>query len=134
MTRKFAIAKLGALILSGVCFVGLAAAAPAELSSSSGIIALNSLPNPSMTLASANVADAKGMLVGGVQKVVLDTSGKPETLEVALLGSHAMVVIAASRFNYDQGHNVLMAQMDAHEIAAAPIAPPGLETVARLSP
>ncbi len=71
------------------------------------------------------MADANGILVGGVQKVVLDTSGKPQTVEVALLGSHAVVVIDAARFNYDQGHNVLMAQMEAHEIAAAPIAPPG---------
>ena len=49
---------------------------------------------------------------------------RPAMVEVALLGSHAVVAIAASRFNYDQGHNVLTAQMDATQIAAAPIAQP----------
>jgi hypothetical protein len=116
---------MAALILSGLCLAGLAAAAPPELPSSSGIIALNSLPNPSSTLATANVADAKGIMVGAVQKIVLDTAGKPKTVEIALLGSNAVVAIDASRFNYDQAHNVLTAQLDARQIAAAPSAPPG---------
>jgi hypothetical protein len=122
---EFAMIRIAALILSGACLVGPAMAAPepADLSSSSGIIPLNSLPNPSVTLASANVADPKGMIIGGVQKIILDTSGKPQTVEVALLGSQNVVQIDASRFNYDQGHNILMAQMDAHQIAAAPLAP-----------
>jgi hypothetical protein len=64
--------------------------------------------------------DAKGSPVGGVQKVVMDRAGKPETVDVALLGSGAVVAIDAGRFNYDQAHNVLTAQLDAQEIAAAP--------------
>ena len=49
---------------------GLVASASAEpmpgMNSSSGIIALNSLPNPAVTLATASVTDAKGMAVGFV--------------------------------------------------------------------
>jgi hypothetical protein len=57
--------------------------------SSSGMIALNSLPNPPATLATAGVADAKGILVGAVRKVVMDPGGKPVTVDIALLGSNA---------------------------------------------
>src|SRR5689334_6611054 len=92
--------KTVALVFAGVCFVALSAAAPGEFPSSSGIIALNSLPDPSATLATASVADAKGTMVGAVKKIVLDTNGKPKTVEVALMGSNAVVAIDASRFNY----------------------------------
>jgi hypothetical protein len=120
-----------AIIVSGLCFVALAAAAPPDNASggnspsSSGVIALNSLPNPSTTLATAAVADAKGTMVGAVHKIILDASGKPQTVNVALLGSNAVVAIDASQFNYDQAHNVLTAQLDARQIAAEPPAPQG---------
>jgi hypothetical protein len=121
--------KIAAVFFSGLCVAVLTGAAPPPLTgnepSSSGMIALNSLPNPSTTLATANVADAKGTVVGAVQKIILDTGGKPQTVEVSLLGSSAVVSIAASQFNYDQGHNVLTAQLDARQIAAAPPAPQG---------
>lgn len=110
----------------GTALVLLSAAARADTSaegrmnSSSGIIALNSLPDPPTTLATAKVVDAKGAPVGGVQKVVMDKAGKPATVDVALLGTGAVVAIDAGRFNYDQAHNVLTAQLDAQEIAAAP--------------
>lgn len=105
-------------------FVASAATAPApEMNSSSGIIALNSLPNASATLATASVADAKGVVVGSVQKVVMDASGKPQTVDVSLMGSGAVVAMDASKFNYDQGHNVLTAQLDAQQIAQQPRAP-----------
>ena len=92
---------------------------------SSGIIALNSLPNPPATLATAHVADDKGTVVGAVAKVVMDPSGKPETVDVTLLGSNAVVAVDASQFNYDQGHNILTAQLDAQQIAQEPKAPQG---------
>jgi hypothetical protein len=117
-------------VLCGALFLTLSGAARADAigespmtNSSSGIIALNSLPNPPTTLATAKVVDAKGAPVGGVQKVVMDKGGKPLTVDVALLGTGAVVAIDASRFNYDQGHNVLTAQLDAQDIAAAPRAP-----------
>ena len=114
------------LTLSAVALLLLAGGAlAAPLPSSSGIIALNSLPNPSTTLATAQVVDAKGTAVGSVQKVVMDTSGKPVTVDVALLGSGAVVAIDAAKFNYDQGHNLLTAALDASEIAQQPRAPQG---------
>ena len=49
----------------------------AEMGASSGIIALNSLPNPPTTLATANVVDVRGKTVGAVHKVVMDAQGIP---------------------------------------------------------
>ena len=122
MNRVCTIALCGAalVMLAG----GVLADPSPALNSSSGIIALNSLPNPPTTLATAKVADAKGMPVGAVDKVVMDAAGKPLTVDVALLGSGAVVAIDAAKFNYDQGHNVLTAQMDAQQIAQAPRAAP----------
>ena len=114
---------LGALCTSALLACSAALAAEQPMNSSSGVIALNSLPNPSTTLATAKVADAKGAPVGQVQKIIMDTSGKPQTVDVALLGTGAVVAIDAGKFNYDQAHNLLTAQMDAQEIAQAPKAP-----------
>ena len=110
------------MMLAAPGLIAGAAAEPAP-GSSSGIIALNSLPNPPVTLATASVADAKGIGVGAVQKIVMDASGKPQTVDVALMGSGAVVAMDASKFNYDQGHNVLTAQLDAQQIAQQPPAP-----------
>ena len=111
------------MMLAAPGLIGGAVAEPAPGNSSSGIIALNSLPNPPVTLATASVADAKGIVVGAVQKIVMDASGKPQTVDVALMGSGAVVAMDASKFNYDQGHNVLTAQLDAQQIAQQPRAP-----------
>jgi hypothetical protein len=121
--------RIREFVLSGAALAMLAGAAWADdapgLASSSGIIALNSLPNPPTILATAKVVDVKGMAVGAVQKVVMDPSGKPVTVDVALLGSGAVVAIDAAKFNYDQGRNVLTAELDAQQIAQAPPAPQG---------
>jgi hypothetical protein len=109
----------GLLMLAGIN----ASADPAPTLSSSGMIALNSLPNPPATLATADVADAKGLVVGAVQKVVMDAAGKPVTVDVTLMGSNTVVAVDASRFNYDQAHNVLTAELDAQQIAQQPSAP-----------
>ena len=114
------------LMLAAPGFIDHALADPAPgMNSSSGMIALSSLPNPPVTLATASVADAKGMVVGFVQKVVMDAGGKPQTVDVALMGSNAVVAVDASKFNYDQGRNILTAAMDAQQIAELPRAPQG---------
>ncbi|HWY60382.1 MAG TPA: hypothetical protein VNW15_00635 [Rhizomicrobium sp.] len=117
--RNFALSSVALLMLGG-----MADSAPAS-NSSSGIIALNSLPDPPTILATAQVLDVKGTAVGAVQKIVMDGSSRPVTVDVALLGSGAVVQVDASKFNYDQAHNVLTATLDAQQIAAAPHAPPG---------
>lgn len=110
------IAALGTVL----CVLAGGAWADMPVPSSSGIIALNSLPDPPTTLATAKVVDVQGIIVGAVQKVVMDTSGKPQAVEVALLGSGAVVKMDAAKFNYDQGHNVLTATLDAKEITGQP--------------
>jgi hypothetical protein len=110
------------MLLAAPSLVASAEPAPA-LNSSSGIIALNSLPNPPVTLATAHVADAKGTVVGSVAKVVMDAAGKPVAVDVTLLGSNVVVAMDASRFNYDQAHNVLTAELDAQQITQQPRAP-----------
>jgi hypothetical protein len=114
------------LVLSAPGLVVSACAEPAPgMNSSSGIIALNSLPNPPVTLATASVTDAKGMAVGFVEKVVMDAGGRPQTVDVSLMGSNAVVAVDASKFNYDQGLNILMTALDAQQIAEQPRAPLG---------
>lgn len=113
------------ILLCGALILPVTAMAETPMNSSSGIIALNSLPDPPTILATAKVVDAKGVTVGGVQKVIMDQSGKPQTVDVALLGSGAVVAIDAGKFNYDQAHNLLTAQMDASQIADQPRAPLG---------
>ena len=121
--------RIRILALSGATLWLLAGGALADnaqdLPSSSGIIALNSLPDPPASLATAQVVDAKGTAVGAVQKVVMDPGGKPVTVDVALLGTGTVVAIDASKFNYDQGRNLLTAALDAREIAQEPRAPQG---------
>jgi hypothetical protein len=120
--RKILVSGSAVFLLAGAA---LAEPAPGSLNSSSGMIALNSLPNPPTTLATANVADAKGTIVGAVRKVVMDGNDKPVTVDVALLGSQDVVAVDAAKFNYDQAHNVLTAQLDAVQIAQQPRAPQG---------
>lgn len=114
------------MIAAAPAFLASASAEPSPgMNSSSGIIALNSLPNPPVTLATASVTDDKGLAVGFVDKVVMDAGGRPQTVDVALMGSNAVVAVDASQFNYDQGLNVLMTDLDAQQIAQQPRAPLG---------
>ncbi len=102
---------------------GGASAAPDAFGQSSGLIALNSLPNPPATLATAMVVDARGIHVGAVQKVVMDENGAPLSVAVALMGSTAVVMVGADKFNYDQGHNVLTSSLEAEQITLQPRSP-----------
>lgn len=124
--REFALSGATFLLLAGSAMADTAPVLNGNASnSSSGIIALNSLPDPPATLATAQVVDSKGTVVGAVQKVVMDSSGKPAMVDIALLGSGSVVAMDASKFNYDQGHNVLTATLEAKDIAQQPRAPLG---------
>ena len=106
----------GAVNLAGLCLVGLAAladTAPILSPTSSGIIALNSLPNPSTTLATASCGGRQGHHGGRGAEDRPGCQRQAPTVDVALMGSNAVVAMDASQFNYDQGHNVLTAQLDA---------------------
>jgi hypothetical protein len=126
LTLSLALSGAALLLLSREAMADHApGASNSGIGSSSGMIALNSLPNPPTTLATAQVVDAKGTAVGAVQKVVMDPGGKPVTVDVALLGTGTVVAIETSKFNYDQGRNLLTAALDAREIAQEPRAPQG---------
>jgi len=50
----------------------------------------------------------------------MDAGGRPQTVDMALMGSNGVVAVDASNFNYDQGLNILMADLDAQQIAQHP--------------
>jgi hypothetical protein len=88
-------------------------------------IALNSLSSPPDKIATATVVDQSGAVVGAVQKVDLDASGKPAQVEIALLGTDRIVALDSARLSYDQSHNVMTAALDKSQIAQLPAAPQG---------
>jgi hypothetical protein len=67
-----------------------------------------------------------GQAVGAVQKVILDGSGKAQTVVVALLGKASrLVAIAANQLSFDQSRDVVVAQLSADQIQNLPMAPEG---------
>jgi hypothetical protein len=87
---------------------------------------LNTVANPPQTLANASVESSSGQAVGAVQKVILDASGKAQTIVVALLGKTSrLVAIAANQLSFDQSRDVVVAQLSADQIQNLPMAPEG---------
>jgi hypothetical protein len=87
---------------------------------------VDSVQNSPQTLANASVETSTGQAVGAVQRVILDASGKAQTIVVALLGKASrMVAIAANQLTFDQSRNVVVAQMSADQIQSLPMAPQG---------
>jgi hypothetical protein len=85
---------------------------------------VDSVQNSPQTLANASVETSTGQAVGAVQRVILDASGKAQTIVVALLGKASrMVAIAANQLTFDQSRNVVVAQMSADQIQSLPMAP-----------
>ena len=95
-------------------------------SAASTRVSLTDVANPPQTLANASVETSNGQAVGAVQKVILDASGKAQTVVVALLGKVSrLVAIAANQLTFDQSRDVLIAQLSADQIQNLPIAPEG---------
>ena len=88
-------------------------------------MALNSLTNPPAKIATARVADQSGTVVGTVQKVELDASGKPLKLDIALMGSDRIVAVDSARLSYDLSNNVVTAALDKQQLAQLPPVPQG---------
>ena len=44
-------------------------------------------------------------------------------MTIALMGTDVLVAMDANKFNYDEGHNLLLTQLDALQIAAQPRVP-----------
>lgn len=88
-------------------------------------MALNSFSNPPTQIATARVVDNTGATVGAVQKVELDSAGKPSAVDIALLGGDRMVRLGAAQLSYDEPNNVVTADMDKSQLAALPSVPNG---------
>lgn len=102
------------------------AAAQGSAEPASTLVALDILADPPKTLENASVEANNGQTVGAVQNVDLDSDGKPQTVDIALLGGQSRTVaIAAAQLGYDQSRNVVVAQMSPDQIQALPPAPQG---------
>ena len=85
-----------------------AAAAPALLSS---------IQRPPSKIATANVLDASGQIIGAVQRVDLTPDGMPAKVAVALTGKEGkLAVLNANEVKYDLVKNEILAQQSAAEI------------------
>ncbi|MBV8978733.1 MAG: hypothetical protein JO261_09175 [Alphaproteobacteria bacterium] len=92
----------------------------------SGTIMLAQISNPPQSLTNASVETSSGQAVGAVQKVVTGSDGKPQMVDVALLGAKSKVVaIDANKLSYDQSRNVVVAQLTQDQINSMPSAPQG---------
>ena len=67
---------------------------------------------PSVRLAGARVIDPDGKAIGAVQKVEW-RDGRPERLDIALLGGEKTVTLEAFTIRYDASTNVLTASQGA---------------------
>jgi hypothetical protein len=71
-------------------------------------MALNSLSRPPAALASAQVMNQSGQVIGTFQKVVVDHNGKPAAISY-LTPDGQLVVVAAPAVSYDGQRNILVA-------------------------
>jgi hypothetical protein len=82
-------------------FVGAATASDTPLSA---------MTNPPSKIASANVLDSSGAVVGAVQRVEVTPQGQPTKVAVALIGQgDKLLVLDANAVRYDAGKNEITA-------------------------
>ena len=98
---------------------------PAEPLTAGSTQPLTSVANPPDKIATANVFDRSGTLIGAVQKVELGAGGMPTDLNVALLGTaERIVTLDAARVQYDPSENRIVTDQSRAEILALPDAKP----------
>ena len=89
--------------------MGPATAAPVtgkEMRHPGSLVPVMALPHPPDDIATANVRDADGRIVGAVQRVVMKKDGMPIRIAVALLGDpDHLVSLDAPRLRYDLNRN-----------------------------
>jgi len=84
-------------------------------------IALNSLPAPPRNIQAAQVLDERGQLIGGVERVAVDASGKPSALSIRPAHSKApndVMVVSAAAASYDAPRNIVVAAVPEDRLAA----------------
>jgi sporulation protein YlmC with PRC-barrel domain len=80
---------------------------------------LSSLNNPPSKIATANVLDSSGKVVGAVQKVEVNPQGQPTRVSVALIGKdEKMVVLDAGAVRYDVVKNEISADATGDQMKA----------------
>src|SRR5579871_3676722 len=97
---------LTAAFLATTMTVGAASANPATLLPISTPVPLNQVQNVPDRVANARVTDARGAVIGAVQRVEL-RDGRPARLDVMLMGSENAVTLDAATVRYDADTNVV---------------------------
>jgi hypothetical protein len=78
---------------------------------------LSSIQRPPSKIATANVLDASGQIIGAVQRVDLTPDGMPAKVAVALTGKEGkLAVLNANEVKYDLVKNEILAQRTGAEI------------------
>lgn len=80
---------------------------------------LSTITTPPAKLATANVLDASGQMVGAVQRVELGANGAPAKISVALIGGgDKLLVLDAGQVKYDPVRNAILAAEPAERMKA----------------
>ena len=113
--------RAAALTLAGAALSGVpspqaySAAATAFKASPSASIPLSNVAHPEVSLTDAKIYDQKGVIIGFVDKVILDAGGKAVELRVDVgnyLGMGTkMVAMMAGDFKFDTGHKTLITNL-----------------------
>jgi len=80
-------------------------------------IALNSLPAPPPKITSAQVENLHSQVIGRVEKVVTDPSGKPASISV--ITPEGTKVIGAAAASYDEARNLVFTDQQVPQLANA---------------
>jgi len=78
-------------------------------------MALNSLPAPPPKITSAPVENLHGQVIGRVEKVVTDPSGKP--VSVSVITPEGTKVIGAAAASYDEARNLVFTDQQVQQLA-----------------
>lgn len=78
-------------------------------------MALNSLPAPPPKIASAEVQNLHGQVIGRVQSVATDQTGKPSAISV--MTPDGLKVVAAQAASYDESRNLVFTDQPAPGLA-----------------
>ncbi len=120
----------------GICLAGVAAlmaakgaqaqtasvqAEPSDIVTTVTPAPLASLTNPPAKIATANVKDASGVIVGAVQRVEISDAGTPTRVDVALIGKKDHIVsLDPAQLTYDAANNEILARSSAAQMRALP--------------
>jgi hypothetical protein len=80
-------------------------------------MALNSLPAPPAKIASAQVQNLHGQVIGRVEKVATDQTGKPSAISV--MTPEGITVVAAQAASYDEARNLVFTDQPMPQLANA---------------